>query len=235
MSAGYDLVVVGGGIAGLTAAGRASQEGLRVAVLERGTEEQYACNSRYSGGILHIAFHNIREPSSALLEVIAAATGGKAESKLAKALADNAAKVVDWLRDEGVEFMSVGTIPYQQWVFAPRRPLTPGLDWKGRGADVAMQLLEKNVKQRGGKVFRGTAASNLSVEDGRVVGVEAQRDGNKFRLEACAVLIADGGFQGNLDLLRENISVQAARLMQRGAANGVGDGLRMQLHGWTIR
>ena len=227
MSAGYDLVVVGGGIAGLTAAGRASQEGLRVAVLERGTEEQYACNSRYSGGILHIAFHNIREPSSVLLEVIAAATGGKAESKLAKALADNAAKVVDWLRDEGVEFMSVGTIPYQQWVFAPRRPLTPGLDWKGRGADVAMQLLEKNVKQRGGKVFRGTAASNLSVEDGRVVGVEAQRDGNKFRLEACAVLIADGGFQGNLDLLRENISVQAARLMQRGAANGVGDGLRM--------
>ena len=63
MSAAYDLVVIGGGIAGLTAAGRAAQAGLRAAVLERGTDEQYACNSRYSGGILHIAFHNIREPA----------------------------------------------------------------------------------------------------------------------------------------------------------------------------
>ena len=71
MSAAYDLVVIGGGIAGLTAAGRAAQAGLRVAVLERGTDDAYACNSRYSGGILHIAFHNIREPASALLEVIA--------------------------------------------------------------------------------------------------------------------------------------------------------------------
>jgi len=155
LSAAYDLVVIGGGIAGLTAAGRAAQAGLRVAVLERGTDEAYPCNSRYSGGILHIAFHNIREPASALLEVIDAATRGKAEPKLAKAFADNAARVVDWLRDEGVEFMSVGNIAYQQWVLAPRRPLTPGLDWKGRGADVAMRLLEKNLNKRGGEVFRG--------------------------------------------------------------------------------
>ncbi len=227
MSAAYDLVVIGGGIAGLTAAGRAAQQGLRVALLERGTDEQYACNSRYSGGILHIAFHNIREPAAALLEVIETATRGKAEPELAKAFAGNAARVVNWLRDEGVEFMSVGNIAYQQWVFAPRRPLTPGLDWKGRGADVAMRLLENNLKQRGDEIFRGTAASGLIVEDGRVAGVEAQRDGSTLRFSARAVLIADGGFQSNLELLRENISAQPSKLMQRGAANGVGDGLRM--------
>ena len=227
MNTAYDLVVIGGGIAGLIAAGRAAQAGLRVAVLERGTDEQYACNSRYSGGILHIAFHNIREPAAALLEVIETATRGKAEPHLARAFADNAARVVAWLRDEGVEFMSVGNIAYQQWVFSPRRPLTPGLDWKGRGADVAMRLLENNLKRRDGEVFRGTAASGLIVEDGRVIGVQAQRDGVKLRFAARAALIADGGFQSNLDLLRENISAQPSKLMQRGAANGVGDGLRM--------
>ena len=95
MSAAYDLVVIGGGIAGLTAAGRAARAGLRVAVLERGADEQYACNSRYSGGILHIAFHNIREPAAALLEVIETATRGKAEPELAGAFAGNAARVVD--------------------------------------------------------------------------------------------------------------------------------------------
>ena len=223
----HDLVVIGGGIAGLTAAGRASQAGLRVAVLERGTAEQYACNSRFSGGILHIAFHNIREPATALVEVIETATRGKAEPKLAKAFADNAARAVDWLRDEGVEFMGVGDIPYQQWVFAPRRPLTPGLDWKGRGADVAMQLLEKNLKERRGEVFRGTAASGLIVDKGRIAGVAAMRDEAPTLFPARAVLIADGGYQSNLDLLRENISAQAGKLMQRGAANSFGDGLRM--------
>src|SRR4051812_11451565 len=168
MNPAFDTIIIGGGIAGLVAAGRASQQGLRVAVLERGTDEQYACNSRYSGGILHIAFHNIREPAAALLDVINSATQGKADPELAKAFAGNAARVVDWLRDEGVEFMSVGDIAYQQWVLAPRRPLTPGLDWKGRGADVAMRLLESNLRKRGGEVFRGTAGSGLMVEKGRV-------------------------------------------------------------------
>jgi fumarate reductase flavoprotein subunit len=227
MSALYDVVVIGGGLAGLTAAGHAAQEGLRVAVLERGADEQYACNSRYSGGILHIAFHNIREPAGALLEVIETATRGKAEPELARAFAENAARAVDWLRDEGIEFMSVGNIAYQQWVFAPRRPLTPGLDWKGRGADVAMRLLENNLKKRSGEVFRGTAASGLIVEDGRIAGVEARRDGFTLRFDARAVVIADGGFQSNPELLRENISAQPFKVMQRGAATGVGDGLRL--------
>src|SRR3954468_21295211 len=155
MNAVFDAVIVGGGIAGLVAAGRASQQGLRVAVFERGTDAHYACNSRYSGGILHIAFHNIREPAAELLEVIQTATQQKAEPELAKAFADNAARVVDWLHDEGIEFMSVGNIAYQQWVLAPRRPLTPGLDWKGRGADVAMQRLEDNITKRGGEIIRG--------------------------------------------------------------------------------
>ena len=53
------------------------------------------------------------------------------------------------------------------------------------------------------------------------------RAGSAILFDARAVLIADGGFQSNLDLLRENISAQASKLMQRGAANGVGDGLRM--------
>ena len=223
----YDLAVIGGGLAGLTAAARAAQAGLRVVVLERGAEELYACNARYSGGILHIAFHNIREPQEALLAVIESATGGKADPALARVFAANAARTVDWLRDEGVEFMSVGNIAYQQWVFAPRRPLTPGLDWKDRGADMAMRLLERNLKQRGGELLRGTAAERLIVEHGRIAGVEAKRGEASMAIRSRNVLIADGGYQSNRDLLGEHITAHPVKLMQRGAANGFGDGLRM--------
>lgn len=223
----YDVAVIGGGIAGLTAASRAAQEGLRVAVLERGSGEQYACNSRYSGGILHIAFHDIREPADALLKVIETVTRGHAKPALAQAFAANAGRAADWLRAEGTRFIKVGASAYQQWVFAPPRAIAAGLDWKGRGPDVTLRLLEANLKKRGGVLLRGTAATVLAVDGGRVTGIDAERDGAALRIEARAVVIADGGFQSNLELLRENIAPQPSGVMQRGAATGVGDGLRM--------
>jgi fumarate reductase flavoprotein subunit len=227
MSDRYDVIVIGGGIAGLIAARRAGQQGLRAAVLERGSDEHYACNSRYSGGILHIAFHNIREPAGALLNVIETATRGHAKPELAQTFAANAGRVVDWLRDEGIQFISVGTSAYQQWTFAPPRPITPGLDWKGRGADVMMHNLEENLQKSGGVLLRGTAAAALIVEGGRIAGVEVLHGGETQAISARAVVIADGGFQGNLELVRENISAQPAKVMQRGAGTGVGDGLSM--------
>jgi fumarate reductase flavoprotein subunit len=223
----FDVIVVGGGIAGLTAAARAAQQGLRVGVLERGSDERYPCNSRYSGGILHIAFHNIKEPAAALLDVIQTATRGHARRDLADAFAANAGRAVDWLREEGARFIKVGNSAYQQWVFAPPRAIAAGLDWKGRGPDVTLRMLEANLVKRGGEVRRATAATSLIVEGGRVSAVETQRDGTRMRLGAQAVMIADGGFQGNLEMLRENISPAPSKVMQRGASTGTGDGLRM--------
>jgi fumarate reductase flavoprotein subunit len=44
---------------------------------------------------------------------------------------------------------------------------------------------------------------------------------------AKAVVLADGGYQGNLQLLGQHITPAPAKVMQRGAATGIGDGLRM--------
>lgn len=222
-----DVVVIGGGLAGLTAAARAAQLGLSALVLERGEDERYPCNSRYSGGVLHLAFHNVTEPVESLLRVVDEATHGYAKPELALAFAGNCARAVAWLREEGAKFIRVGNIAYQQHVLAPPRPLTPGLDWHGRGPDVTLRTLVANLEKRGGRVCRGTAADALIVGDGRVCGVAATREGGSARYAARAVVIADGGFQANLEMLRENLTRQPEKLKQRGAATGIGDGLRM--------
>jgi len=222
----FDVVVVGGGIAGLTAANRAAQQGLKVALLERGTDERYLCNSRYSGGVLHIAMHSVKDPPEKLLDVINDATHGKADRALAMALATTVGRAVDWLREEGAKYIRVGQIVWQQHVLAPPRPITAGLDWKGRGPDVTLRLLVANLEKRGGRMFRLPAIS-LMEKAGTCIGVEAGERDARRQLPARAVVLADGGFQGNAAMVRQYMGIDSSAVKQRGAGTGVGDGLRM--------
>jgi fumarate reductase flavoprotein subunit len=227
MSNEYDIVVVGGGLGGLSVAARAGQLGLKAVVLERGREHQYLCNSRFSGGILHIAQHNVTDPAESLGKVIEDATLGQADPALTRALVEDARRAVEWLRTEGAKFIRVGQIVWQQHVLAPPRPITPGLDWKGRGPDVTLRTLEANLRKREGKVLRGAAARALMESGGRCIGVEAELDGRTLQFGAKAVVLADGGYQANFELIGKHITPAPAKIMQRGAATGVGDGLRM--------
>ncbi len=225
----YDVVVVGGGIAGLSAANRAAQQGLKVAVLERGDGPQYLCNSRYSGGVLHISMHNAKDPAEKLMEVIQHATSGKADAELARALATTAGRAIDWLQSEGAKYIRVGNIVWQQHVLAPPRPIVAGLDWKGRGPDVTLRQLVANLEKRGGKLIRLPAVT-LMEKEGQCIGVEAgDHEGGaaKQQLHAKAVVLADGGYQGNPALVREHMGIDFAKVKTRGAGTGVGDGMRM--------
>jgi fumarate reductase flavoprotein subunit len=223
----FDVAVVGGGLGGLSAANRAAELGLKVAVLERGSEPQYLCNTRYSGGILHINMHNVEEPVEQLVGAIKEMTLDAADPELARALATDARRAVAWLRAEGAKYIRVGQIVWQQHVLAPPRPITPGLDWKGRGPDVTLRTLEANLTKRGGSFVRGTAAVSLLERNGQCCGVEAKGQAGVMQFDARAVVLADGGFQGNLEMLGKHIARAPAKIMQRGAATGRGDGLRM--------
>jgi fumarate reductase flavoprotein subunit len=95
--------------------------------------------------------------------------------------------------------------------------------WQGRGPDRLLQGLERALGRHGGELRRGHRALRLRMNDGRSVGLA----GEGFEIDAAAVVIADGGFQADLDLLRRAISPAPEKLVQRNARTGRGDGLRM--------
>jgi len=223
----FDLVIVGGGFAGLVAANRAAQLGLKVAVLERGHDETYACNSRYAGGVLHISYHDVMDPQPELVRAVEQITEGCADHALVTVLAGTARRAVEWLTGEGASFAPEGSISWRQRVLAPRRPPVTHMEWQGIGSDVTLRRLEQNLVQRGGEVHRGIRALSLIMDGERCAGVEAQADRMRRAYVARAVVLADGGFQADIDLLREHVSPAPQALKQRNAGTGCGDGLRM--------
>lgn len=225
-----DVIVVGGGIAGLVAANRSAQLGKRVALLEKGAEEKYLCNSRFSGGTFSICFKDIMSGEETLLKAIEERTAGYARPELATAIAQTAPIAIRWLQSEGAKFIktnSAAFLSYKTWVLAPPPRVRPGLNWQGQGPDVLLQTLERNFTKRGGRIFRGTRALNLIMDGKRCVGVEAQSAHGHVSYRSGATVICDGGFQADADLVRENITRHPEKLRQRGAATGGGDGLRM--------
>jgi fumarate reductase flavoprotein subunit len=227
MNIDADLVVVGAGIAGLTAANRAAALGCRVVVLEKGTDERYFCNSRIATGVLNVAHTDPHSEPAVLRQAIEVDTEGYAAPALADLLAATAGRSMQWLRSEGARIIKVPIHGKNRWMLAPPRTLSPGLDWKGRGPDVVLQALVANLKRRGGTLMLDTRARRLRLDGRRCVGVAAEQGGNTLELAAASVLLADGGFQANPDLVRRFISSRPEGLTQRNAGSGAGDALIM--------
>jgi fumarate reductase flavoprotein subunit len=222
-----DVVIVGGGLAGLAAGLTAAAGGARVSVLEQGTEPRYLCNSRITMGVFQIALNDMESGTAALVAAIAQATRGHVDAALAERYAGEAANSIRWLRAQSIRLIRGGAAAANLGVLSPPVPRRPGLHWEGRAGDVMLRQLTVNLEQLGGVLHRGIRARELIMEGGHCVGVVATRGDEVLRWRGGAVVIADGGFQANLDLVRRHISKSPEKLLQRNAGTARGDGLLM--------
>lgn len=224
MSESVDVVVVGAGLAGFCAALAAREGGASVVIVERSADETHLCNTRYTGGLFHIAMEDMAGEPSWVRDNLVRATAGENSLELADALSANARRTLRWLAGHGVQFIQAGPDGLRRNALSPPGVRQTGLNWRGRSGDVMLRTLERRLVAAGGLVRRGSEARELIINSGRCVGLTLA--GGK-QIPARAVVIADGGFQANLDLLRHFITPAPERLLQRNALSGCGAGLLM--------
>ena len=222
-----DVVIVGAGFAGLVAGVRAAELGLNAMVLDKGSNADYPCNSRYSGGNVHIGSQDMTQDPAQLLEHVNDITNGFIDPQTATALVASSKRALEWIRGHGAKLLRVGSGRTSRWVMAPPRQAKPGLQWEGRGPDNLLRSLTKALTDGGGKIVLNAKATELAMANGRCIGIHVEENGASRLIEAAAVVLADGGFQSDLAQVKKYISRSPERLLQRGAANGAGDGLRM--------
>lgn len=228
------LVVIGAGLAGLSAAVRGAELGLAVQVLECSAEDDYVCASRMTGGLFHIAMDDMAAPPETVRANLDRMTEGTADPRLAEAISRRARPTLDWLRSQGVRFIGVGPEGFRKNSLSPPGIRQTGRHrddgapyWAGRCGDTLLRTLGTALARHGGSLLRGTCATQLLMDGERCVGVRAQRDGAQVAFAADAVVVADGGFQSNEELLKRFIAAHPERVLQRNGRSGHGFGLQM--------
>ncbi len=148
------------------------------------------------------------------------ACGGRGDASYFRALADNATATVGWLQAHGLEFVT----PLYYLSAGPARIQPVG----GGGAIVA-RLLEA-AKKAGVKFVYDAPVSRLVMAKGdRVSGVKARTSDGPTMLDADAVILACGGFQGNPAMMRAHFGpgAEIIKLISPGTRFDTGDGIRV--------
>jgi hypothetical protein len=83
-----------------------------------------------------------------LYQAIQDQTSDTARDDIARTVAENAQATIDWMREEGCEFMQHPRRSYGLPMMAPGRAMRAGLDWEGSGPNLFLQILGENL-QRG--------------------------------------------------------------------------------------
>jgi tricarballylate dehydrogenase len=244
----YDVVVVGCGVAGLSAAVAAQECGARVAVLERAPVEERGGNTRYTTAAIRMASETEVSPDFeeqfALNagyhldpELIAEAaadyknwpsilrTLSFADPELVSTFADSAPPTIAWLKKQGVPFGPIGF-----YGLTPRS--SPRIAIAGGGLAL-IEAMAPLAEGRGARFFYETTAQSLIQDDeGRVIGLKAAGKGNRtIRFMAGSVVLACGGFEGNPEMVAHYIgeSGRYTRPVARGGYYNKGEGIRMAL------
>lgn len=186
-----EVLVVGGGLAGVSAALEAARQGARVTLLAAGGV--FSGSSFYPGtwGLGLIGPENDADRAD-LAQTILSVGCGMARPALVRTLVDGIAPAIDALRRSGVRLRRAGQAGQREFIPCFDHKVR---DWNGIEFDSARPILEAQLRDLGVRILRAEVLDTVRAE-GRVCGVIAAYDDALHYLSCRVLVLATGGTGG---------------------------------------
>ena len=197
-----DVLIIGGGGAGLSAAISAADLGSKVMLIEK--MPLLGGNTVYSAGGLNAAETSSQKASgiedSKQTYYEDTMKGGKNinDPELVRILTSEGDITIDWLKEKGIDLSKVALLAGSS---NPRAHLPAG------GSAIGPYLfagLEEYVKKIGVDIRPNTLAVALNINNGQINSVKVESDAMIYTIKAKSVIIATGGFGANLKMVEAN-------------------------------
>ena len=221
-----DVVVVGAGGAGLTASVMATQQGMKVILLEK--MPFVGGNSLRAEGGMNAADTKVQAELGLegntvdnFVDDTLRLGHDLANPDLVRTLAENSAEAVDWLFSIDAPLAKVKATGGTQHQY-----LHQPADGQAVGSYLVAKLSAK-AEELGIDVRVNTKATEILLDDnGQAVGVKAEDDDHLYTINAKSVVLATGGFGANFDLMA-SYDPSLANAVTTNHAGAQGDGIKM--------
>jgi tricarballylate dehydrogenase len=222
----YDVLVVGGGNAALCAAISARQAGASVLVLEAADKFYRGGNTRHT--------RNMRCAHDTATEILTGpytedefwddlyrVTGGNTDEELARHMIHASKEMLTWIAEQGVRF----------------QPSIGGTLSLGRtnsfflgGGRAMLNALYLTAEKLGVEIRYQAEVTGLDIEDGMFLSAVFRQGDGLSRVRAGTLVAASGGFEANIEWLKEGWGEIAENFLIRGSPNNRGTVLKMLLN-----
>ncbi|MCD8122420.1 MAG: FAD-dependent oxidoreductase [Clostridiales bacterium] len=194
-----DILIVGGGLAGITAALSAAENGGNVILLE--AKDYLGGNAVLSTGTFILAGTSVQEgvgieddPETFYNWALENSNYTKDPVQV-RLIADHGQELVDWFASLGVNFNTDKVNSTDGSEINRGHALSPNIG-------TSVQTLANDLEERGIDVRYRTKADGFILNDaGEVIGVTANSDGNKAEYYGKQIVLATGGWGDNNDMI----------------------------------
>ena len=221
----WDVLVVGGGNAALCAAIAARREGASVLVVEAASKFYRGGNTRHTRN-MRCAHDSATEiltgpyTEDEFWEDLLRVTGGETDEQLARYMIRESKDMLPWIVEQGVRF----------------QPSLGGTLSLGRtnsfflgGGRSMLNALYRTAERLGVAVLYEAPAVDLDVADGQFRSATIEHKGIRRTIAAKALVAAAGGFEANIEWLKQYWGEVAENFLIRGTPNNRGTVLKLLL------
>jgi tricarballylate dehydrogenase len=243
------LIVVGAGNAALCAALSAAESVNKILVLERAPEEESGGNSRFTAGLMRVAYGGVEDLKKAIpdlspeeiartdfgtyteeqfLDDMGRLTEYRCDPDLTEILVKQSLPTVEWMRSKGVRFTAAWG--RQAFNIGGKFKFWGGLTVEAVGGGPGLvESLTAIARKNGIEIWFNARALELICDDSGITGVRVRRRGKTLALKTRAVVLAAGGFQADPEQRTRYLGPGWELAKVRGTRFNTGDGIRMAL------